>query len=116
MDSGVLSPHAEIDAPTLRQMLWQGRAVLIDVREREEFEEEHIPGATLIPLSSFDPCLLAGSIENRPVVIHCLAGSRAEKAAAALAEFGHRAVMTLKDGLFGWKGAGYRTNATAEAD
>lgn len=107
---------AEIDAPTLSRLLSEGRALLIDVREREEFEEEHIPGATLVPLSSFDPCLLAGVVNDRPVVLHCLAGSRAEKAALALAEIGHRAVMTLKDGLFGWKGAGFRTNAAAEAD
>lgn len=106
---------AEIDAHTLRQLLWQGRATLIDVREREEFEEEHIPGATLVPLSSFDPCLLAEIVDDRPIVIHCLAGSRAEKAAAALAAAVSRPVLTLKDGLFGWKGAGLRTSAPAEA-
>lgn len=106
----------EIDAATLNRLLDEGRALLIDVREREEFEEEHIPGATLVPLSSFDPCLLASTVNDRPVVLHCLAGSRAEKAALALMEIGHRAVMTLKDGLFGWKGAGFPTNAAAEAD
>src|SRR5690606_11356790 len=100
---------------TLRELLWQDRALLIDVREREEFEEEHIPGATLVPLSSFDPCLLDSAIASRPVVLHCLAGSRAERAAAALAAFGHKQVMTLKDGLFGWKEAGFRTKGIAAA-
>lgn len=107
--------QTEIDAFTLRRLLWQGRATLVDVREREEFEAEHIPGATLVPLSSFDPCLLANTVEDRPVVIHCLAGSRAEKAAAALAATSERPVLTLKDGLFGWKGAGLRTSAPAGA-
>lgn len=113
MSPSIAGP-AEIDAPALQRLLHEGRAVLIDVREREEYEEEHIPGARLVPLSSFDPCLLAEAEGDRELVIHCLAGSRAEKAAQAVAAIAQRSVLTLKDGLFGWKGAGFET-AGAEA-
>ncbi len=99
----------EIDATTVERWLKSGHAVLIDVREREEFDEERIPGSTSIPLSSFDPCLLNGLIGTRVVVIHCLAGSRAQKAAEALARAGYAAPALIKDGLLGWKSAGFTT-------
>lgn len=99
----------EIDAPTLAHWMRRGDVVLIDVREPEEYFEERIPGATLIPLSSFDPCLLADCFGHRTIVLHCLAGSRAEKAAASFAYTGHAAPATLRDGLLGWKGAGLPT-------
>jgi rhodanese-related sulfurtransferase len=99
----------EIDAPTLAHWMRQGEVVLIDVREPEEHHEERIPGAVLVPLSSFDPCLLADCYGNKTIVLHCLAGSRAEKAAAMFASSGHAPPATLRDGLLGWQGAGLPT-------
>jgi rhodanese-related sulfurtransferase len=103
---------AEIDAPTLQRLLAEGRAVLIDVREQEEFDDEHIPGARLVPLSGFDPQQVAAMAAGRPIVLHCLSGKRAEKAAAALAPH-HGTVMIFRDGLFGWKSAGFPTEPAA---
>lgn len=105
-----LTAPAEIDAQTLRRLLAEDRAVLVDVREAEEFEEERIPGARLVPLSTFDPRQVAAAAAGRPVVLYCLSGKRAGKAAAALAPH-HSAVLTLKDGIFGWVGAGLPTEA-----
>lgn len=99
----------EIDAPTLAHWIKRGEAVLIDVREPEEYQEERIPGSILVPLSSFDPGTLAERYGDRTIVLHCLAGSRAEKAAAMFSLKGHPAPATLRDGLLGWQGAGLPT-------
>lgn len=100
----------------LRRLLAEDRAVLVDVREAEEFEEERIPGAWLVPLSAFDPRQVAAAAAGRPVVLYCLSGKRAGKAAAVLTSH-HDAVLTLRDGIFGWTGAGLPTEAsTGPAD
>ncbi len=105
-----MTAAAEIDAQALRRLLAEDRAVLVDVREVEEFEEERIPGARLVPLSAFDPRRVAEAAAGRPVVLYCLSGRRAGQAAAALTAH-HRAVLTLKDGICGWTGAGLPTEA-----
>ncbi|MGL5197097.1 MAG: rhodanese-like domain-containing protein, partial [Chroococcales cyanobacterium] len=45
----------DIDALTLKNGLDEQKITLIDVREPGEFAGEHIKGATLLPLSQFDP-------------------------------------------------------------
>ncbi len=45
----------EIEVGTLKQWLDQQHVLLIDVREPAEYAEEHLSGATLFPLSQFDP-------------------------------------------------------------
>ena len=44
-------PMTEVDAATLKSWMDRGEAVLVDVREENEFARESIPGATLVPLS-----------------------------------------------------------------
>ena len=50
----------EVDAETVNRWLDDHKAVLVDVRETTEYEQEHIPGSVLVPLSVFDadlfPC------------------------------------------------------------
>ena len=45
----------EIDAATLKGWLERGEALLVDVREPSEHASERIPGARLVPLSTFAP-------------------------------------------------------------
>ena len=45
----------KIDAKTTHQWIEQNKAVLIDVRETDEYIREHIPEAHLVPLSGFNP-------------------------------------------------------------
>lgn len=97
---------AEIDAATLKAWLAEERAVLIDVREHEEYAEEHIPGANLVPLSSFRPHDLPGHWRDKVAVLHCLVGSRSQKAGKMMVAAGFRDVAQLKDGILGWIAAG----------
>ena len=53
MTSFVENKLQEIDASTLKELMQEDKALLIDVREKNEFAAEHIPGAKLMPLSHF---------------------------------------------------------------
>jgi rhodanese-related sulfurtransferase len=101
-----MSAPEEIDAATLQRLLAEGKAVLVDVREPEEFTDGHIPGARLVPLSAFDPPRVAEAASGQAVVLYCLSGRRSARAAEALAAC-HDRVLTLKDGINGWTGAGF---------
>jgi len=86
----------------------QRAIVLVDVREPPEYAAEHIRGALLFPLSSFDPAALPGP-EGCDLVFHCGSGKRSAAAVARCLEAGiaHRAHMT--GGLQAWKLAGLPT-------
>lgn len=86
-----------------------GEAVLFDVREPQEFAAEHIPGATNLPLSAFDPARILVP-EGKKLVVHCRSGSRCGMAAGRLAASGYTGeINRMQGGLFGWKAAGGAT-------
>ncbi len=104
----------EIDAPTLYQWLSEKKITLIDVREPGEFLGEHIKGAKLMPLSTFNPEEIK-SISNKQIVLYCQSSNRSGKAAQKLLEAGWENVIHLKGGLTNWKQAGYTTEINKNA-
>lgn len=97
--------HRELTAGQLDSMLRQDRALVVDVREPDEFAAGHIPGAINLPLSQFRASELPDP-GDRTVVLNCAAGRRSamalDKCAAAQA-----AVDTHLAGGFGaWCAAG----------
>lgn len=104
----------EVDVSTLKHWVDRGEVVLIDVREPGEYLSEHIPGAQLMPLSTFDPQLLKEMFDVR-VVLQCQSGSRSTKAAQKMFEAGFTKVMHLQGGLPTWKAAGYPTKVNRKA-
>lgn len=102
--------HREITPRQLDSMLQQGRALVVDVREVDEFAAGHIPGAINLPLSGFRASQLPDPGE-RLLVLNCAAGRRSamalDKCAVAQAE-----VDTHLAGGFGaWKAAGLAVEA-----
>jgi len=85
-------------------------AFILDVREPEEWEEGHIPGATLIPLGE-----LEGRVDELPrdreIVVACRSGNRSKAGRDILVEAGFTQVTSMSGGLTGWKSAGYPTVA-----
>ena len=106
-------PMNEVDAATLKSWMDRGDAVLVDVREENEFARESIPGATLVPLSKFDPAKVP-AVNGKKLVVHCLSGKRSANAQAQLAKAGIPAI-NFSGGIMGWKAAGYpiRENKSA---
>lgn len=97
--------HQEISAQDLAAMLDAGTAIVVDVREPDEFAAGHVPGAVNLPLSAFTPDAVP-ALDGRQVVLNCLGGKRSgmalDKCAAAQA-----AIDThLAGGFNAWAEAG----------
>ncbi|MGN9759955.1 MBL fold metallo-hydrolase [Streptomyces sp. SD31] len=82
-------------------------AVLLDVREPDEWAAGHAPGAVLAPLSS----LTAGgplpkAAQGRPIIAICRSGKRSREAAALLTARGGTDVVDVIGGMRAWAEAG----------
>ena len=71
--------HKEVDVAGLKALLDRGKALVVDVREANEFALGHIPGAVNVPLSSFSPDRLPHET-GKQLVLNCLGGKRSGKA------------------------------------
>lgn len=97
---------ATINADEAKKLLaekTEGEVTLIDVREPEEYEEGHLPGAVLMPLSELldrvkelDP--------SKPAITYCRMGNRSRSAAALLMTHGFDKVSSIDGGITAWKG------------
>lgn len=75
-------------------------AILIDVREAEEFASGHIPGAVNVPLSTITSTTLP---KDAPLFLYCLRGTRSMRAAGILRTMGYKSVKSI-GGITGYKG------------
>jgi molybdopterin/thiamine biosynthesis adenylyltransferase/rhodanese-related sulfurtransferase len=96
----------EIDSTTARDL--NGNALFVDVREREEWDEGHIPGAVHVPRGNLES-RIEGVAPDRDdkVVIYCASGARSAFAAKTLGELGYSDVVSLQGGFSDWKRNGY---------
>ena len=88
-------------------LLDEGRILLIDVREPDEYARERIPGALLYPLSTFDAAHLPAE-GARAVVFYCAAGGRSLTAARLRKVTGQPAAH-MAGGIVAWKALGLPT-------
>jgi len=75
----------------VRQLVRCG-ARLLDVRTPAEFAEEHVPGATNIPVQELQERLGELGATDRPLVVYCRSGARSARATALLRAHGFNAV------------------------
>ncbi len=103
-----MSAHAFNDnsLDDLKQGLGEGRILLVDVREADEWNAGHIKGAQFNPLSKFDPAKLPVAAAGQKVVIYCRSGRRSVTAMEQARLAGRRDVDThFGGGILGWLGA-----------
>ena len=82
--------------------------LLIDCRERSEWEEGHIPGAVLFPLSTLEQDVQKLEDEkSRPIVLQCRSGKRSLRACQFLSERGFENLHNLEGGILAWMECGY---------
>lgn len=91
-----------------------GTAVLVDIRERDEFAREHIPGAAPTPLSVFEKADLQ-IVPGRDVVFMCRSGNRTQANCNRLAARIPGQAYVLAGGIDGWKTAGLATDTNRKA-
>ncbi|MBJ7348232.1 MAG: molybdopterin-synthase adenylyltransferase MoeB [Thermoleophilaceae bacterium] len=97
----------EVDPQVVQDLLQAGTddAVVIDVREQQEWDESHIPGAKHVP-RGFLETRIDGATKDRSqrVVLYCASGNRSALAAATLIdELGYENVESMAGGITLWK-------------
>jgi sulfur-carrier protein adenylyltransferase/sulfurtransferase len=99
----------EIDSQTAAPSLAEG-PVFLDIRERDEWDEGHIPGAVHVPRGN-----LESRIENavpdrgRRIIVYCASGARSAFGTKTLEEMGYVDVVNLAGGYIEWKRNGFPT-------
>ncbi len=99
----------EIDVQELKNKIEnKDNFVFIDCREQEEWDEGHIPGATLLPLSAFQE-KYEGVLtdKNATIVIQCRSGKRSMNACMFLLSKGYSNLNNLEGGIIAWHEAGF---------
>lgn len=84
-----------------------GAYVLFDVREREEFEVSHIPGARHLGYNSPSLELLDELKKDQPIALYCSVGYRSEKMGERLRGRGFEKVYNVYGSVFEWANRGY---------
>lgn len=83
----------------------QDGALLVDVREQNEYDVVHAEGATLLPLSEFET-RYAELPRDRDLVMICRSGARSARAGEFLVQQGYGRVVNLAGGTNAWVEAG----------
>jgi sulfur-carrier protein adenylyltransferase/sulfurtransferase len=111
------SEISELDAAQARERIESGEPVVVDVREQDEWDEGHIPGAVHLPRGHLESRIerLAPD-RSRPVVVYCSAGNRSAFAAKTLGELGYEEVASLAGGFTDWKRNGFPVQLQAGLD
>jgi molybdopterin/thiamine biosynthesis adenylyltransferase/rhodanese-related sulfurtransferase len=107
----------EVDAVHARELLESGDPVIVDVREQDEWDEGHIPGAIHIPRGNLESRIEAAAPDRgRPLLVYCAAGNRSAFAAKTLDELGYGGVVSLAGGFTDWKRNGFAVELSAGLD
>ena len=97
----------EVTAAGVREMRASGeKAVYLDVRESNEWNLGHLPGAMHIPRGSLETKIEGVVPRDRKVVIYCASGNRSALAADTLQQMGYGDVASLAGGFTAWAQSG----------
>lgn len=88
----------------LVNMMNRSRAAIIDTRDKAQFEQGHILGATNILVSELDEKKKSlQKYKSRPIVVVCETGSSASKAGQWLLDQGFSDIHVLQGGMMAWR-------------
>ena len=79
-------------------------AILVDVRERDEYAGGHIPGAVNVPLSQINGIKKAVPDMSTPIFVYCLSGGRSANATSIITGMGYNVVNNI-GGISSYSGA-----------
>ena len=102
-----LSPVKDVGTLEATRLINSSNAVLVDLRETQEYEGGRLPRAVHIPLSQLETRSgELAKLKERPVVAYCMTGNRSSAAAKILERAGFTQVYQLRGGYRAWKDAG----------
>jgi len=83
-------------------------AVLVDVRETDEWSQGHVPGSVFIPRGFLEQRIEEKVADRaKDVILYCAGGTRSAFAAKSLVELGYANVSSMIGGFGRWKEAGF---------
>lgn len=94
--------NREISYQKLQEIMKKNKnAILLDVRNKQEFQEGHLEGSINIPLYEIDKQLYKLPDKQCTIIIYCASGHRSKQAKEKLEKLGYENVYNLKNGLDG---------------
>ena len=98
---------SEISPQDAAERLKSGEAVIVDVREQDEWDEEHIPSAIHLSRGTIELDIEEKVLDtNAMIVCHCGGGGRSALATESLQKMGYKNVRNMAGGFKAWKAAG----------
>lgn len=102
--AGKSASYQQISAEEAKTMMEeQADAVVLDVREQDEYDGGHIPGAVLLPVGTINEDTAAAVIPEKDtaVLVYCRSGNRSKTASQALADLGYTQIYEF-GGIRDW--------------
>ena len=92
--TAVENTYQQITQEEAKNMMDTQEAIVLDVREQDEFDTGHIPGAVLLPVGTITKDTAAAVIPelDSVVLVYCRSGNRSKKASQALVELGYTGI------------------------
>ena len=83
--------YQQITQEDAKEMMDTQEVIILDVREQEEYDSGHIPGAMLLPVGIIDETTAAEVIPEKDstVLVYCRSGNRSKTASSTLADLGY---------------------------
>ena len=83
--------YQQISQEAAKEMMDTQDVIILDVREQDEYDSGHIPGAVLLPVGTIDEDTAAEVIPGKDstVLVYCRSGNRSKTASSTLAELGY---------------------------
>ena len=96
--------YQQVTAEEAKSMMEeQPDAVILDVREKDEYDAGHIPGAVLLPVGTINEETAASAIPEKDtvVLVYCRSGNRSKTASQVLADLGYTQIYEF-GGIKDW--------------
>ncbi|MCA1668560.1 MAG: rhodanese-like domain-containing protein [Thermomicrobia bacterium] len=98
--------RAAVGVDEARRRVDAGEALLVDVREMDEWRAGHVAGAIHIPLGAV-ASRVAALPKDREILVICCTGNRSAMAQERLAQVGFTNVTNIEGGITAWAEQGY---------
>ena len=118
METAATDRIEEVAGDAARDLLAsKAQPALVDVREPAEWNQGHLPGATLVPLATLAERIGEVAPErDRPVLLYCRSGARSLRGAQTLRELGYARPINLAGGILDWEARGLPTVVPSTLD
>ena len=86
--------YQQSDQEAAKEIMDTQEVIILDVREQDEYDIGHIPGAVLLPVGTIDEDTAAEVIPEKDstVLVYCRSGNRSKTASSTLAELGYTSI------------------------